>query len=424
MKNSRGRLALAAVLPASLLLVSGCGGSAGSPGEGTSTEGFEFGAAQNEVNAAIDGLDPVTLTFQPYSGSTAETMSLAEEAFIEAVEERSNGQIDLDVAWGQSIASYDELDDALVDGRVDIGYQVTIYFPSEYPKIDAYNKLGFYGGNAPLTDEAVLQAQMTEAGWNDPELLEEFTDKGLTALNPLVSSGNYWSACNSETTSLDDWQGNQVRIGGSVQTDIAESIGASPVSMEYGEAFEALQRGTVDCTFIQGMVAGSTGLLEAAPNVSLLEDERFTGAVTASHVAGSSFSELPLPYQQIIFDAAGIDWFHGQINGMIASTADAVRHVREADGEFFTLESDVEEQILSTQESIVDGLVEDGLIDGDLPDRLIESADKWSDVVDELGYTDDGEVADLDEWYEPDEMDYRPLAEEVMTESGLQHRPS
>lgn len=424
MKRKSKHLVWAGILPASLILLAGCGGAAGDGGDQAATAGFDFGAPQDEVDAVLADLEPVTLTFQPYSGSNAETMSLAEKAFMDAVEERSNGQISFEVAWGQSIAGYSELDDALTDGRVDIAYTVPVYFPDEYPKLDAYNKLGIYTSNAPVTGEAALQAQMTEAGWNDPELLEEFSQKGLTPLNPLVASGNYWAACNAENTSLDDWEGNQVRIGGSVQTPIAESIGASPVSMEYGEAFEALQRRTVDCTFIQGLVAGSTGMLEAAPNVSLLTEERFTGAVTAAHVAGSSFEQLPLAYQQIIFDAAGVDWFHGQLNGMIASSADALEDARDAGGGVVELEPEVEDRIIATQRQIIDDLVEDGLIESDLPDRLTESGERWTGVVEELGYSDDGETSDLHEWYDPEATDFRPLAEEVMKESALEHRPS
>src|SRR5690606_42040273 len=101
----------------------------------------------------------------------------------------------------------------------------------------------------------------------------------LRPLSPLVSSASYGAAGNAPGSESDAWKGRQIRIGGSAQTPISETLGASPVSMEYGEVFEALQRSTVDCTFIQGMVAGSTGLMEVAPHVSTLGEDRFTGAV-------------------------------------------------------------------------------------------------------------------------------------------------
>lgn len=418
------RIVRAGALPIALALLAGCGGSVGTGGGSGFAEGFDFGASQEEVDSAIADLDPVTLTIQPYAASPEAAAAIAERSFMEAVEERSGGKITFDVAWGQSIAGYPEVDDALADGRLDIAYSVPVYFPAEYPVLDAYNKLSHYASAAPLTGEAAIQAQMSEAAWNNPAALAEYTDKGLVPLNPFVTSGNYWAACNSEGTSADDWKGRQIRIGGSAQTPISEGIGASPVSMEYGEAFEALQRGTVDCSFIQGMVAGSTGLLEAAPHVSTFGEERMTGAVTAGHVAGASFEQLPLPYQQIIFDAAGVDWFHGQIAAIVSSSADAVADVREAGGSFSEMDQDVEENILATQEEIVDGLIEDGVIEESNREELKESAKTWADAVEELGYTDGGELAELDQWYDVEGTDFRPLGEQVFEKGALEHRPS
>lgn len=109
---------------------------------------------------------------------------------------------------------------------------------------------------------------------------------------------------------------------------------------------------------------------------------------------------------------------------MIASSADALQDARDAGGGVVELEPEVEDRIITTQHQIIDDLVEDGLIESDLPDRLTESGERWTGVVEELGYSDDGEISDLNEWYDPEETDFRPLAEEVMKESALEHRPS
>lgn len=421
MKQRMSALALA--IPTVVAVLAGCGGTVGGAGGSSAGSGFEFGASQDDVDAAIADLDPVTLTFQPYAASPNSPAAAGAHAFMEAVEARSGGKIEFDVAWGQSIAAYPEVDDALVDGRLDIAYSVPIYFPAEYPLTDAYNKVSHYSMASPMVGEAISHAMMTEAGWNDPKVIEQYTDKGLVPLNPLVSSGNYWLACNSPGTAPDDWQGRQIRIGGSAQTPVSEAIGASPVSMEYGEAFEALQRSTVDCTFVQGQVAGSTGLMEAAPYGSTFADSRITGGVTAGQVAGSSFANLPLAYQQIIFDAVAIDYFHGQVLNVVEGSAQAVSDAKEAGGGLTAIDPEVEETISKTQEENVDAVIEDGLLPEDIRDQLGESADKWTGIVEELGYEDGGELADLDEWYEPGSVDFRPLAERLFEDAAAQHRP-
>lgn len=413
-------LATTGIVP--LLLVSGCAGAVGTENGSAGGEGFAYGASQEDVDAVIDDLEPVTLVYQP-SGSSPDTpAAVAGHAFAEEIEERSGGKISLDMVWGQAIAGYPEIDDALADGRVDISYHVPIYDPAAYPAIDAYNKLTQYSSAAPLTGEAISQAMMSEAAWNDPQLIEQYDEKGLTPLSPLLSSGDYWIACNAESSGPGDWDGRQIRIGGTAQGPIAESIGASPVSMEYGETFEALQRNTVDCTFVQGQVAGSTGLLEVAPHVKLFEGDRMTGGATAAHVAGSRFDELPLAYKQIIFDA-GVDMFHGQLASTMDSSLQAVKDVQAADGTFSSIAPEVQETMEGTQEELVDGLIEDGRIDEDIREQLTGSAEKWTGIVEELGYEDGGELQDLDEWYEVDSVDFRPLGERVFEEASLAHRP-
>ena len=157
---------------AALFLITACGGAGEANESSAGGEGYEFGAPQEEVDAIIADLDPVTLTFQPYSASPEAVGAAGDLAFIEAVEERSGGKIELEVAWGQAIASHTEVDDALVDGRLDIAVQIPVYSPTEYPLVDAYNKLSHYTNPAPLTGEAATHAQMSEAGWqNDPVLL-------------------------------------------------------------------------------------------------------------------------------------------------------------------------------------------------------------------------------------------------------------
>jgi hypothetical protein len=100
-----------------------------------------------------------------------------------------------------------------------------------------------------------------------------------------------------------------------------------------------------------------------------------------------------------------------------------VADVREAGGEFTDMSSEASDTVLETQEELVDGLIEDGVIDEDVRTGLQDRAEHWADVVDELGYTDGGDLADLDEWYDQDATDFRPLAEQVYQEGALAHRP-
>ncbi|MGW9825421.1 TRAP-type C4-dicarboxylate transport system substrate-binding protein [Brevibacterium pityocampae] len=224
--SARTRRAVPALAAgAALALLGGCAGSAGGGGGGQGGgEGFEYGASQEEINAAIADLDPVTLTYQPGASSQESETAASALRFKEYVEERSDGKITLEIVWGQAIASYTELEDALVDGRVDLAFHAAIYFPEEFPTIDAFSKITQYSTPAPLTGEAISTAMMAELGWNTPEHLESFKEKGLTPLSPLMNSGDYWTACRDTGSSLDDWNGRQMRIAGTAHTAIAEAL--------------------------------------------------------------------------------------------------------------------------------------------------------------------------------------------------------
>lgn len=405
-----------------MMMLAGCAGSVTESSDQAGGAGFEYGAPQSEVDAVLEDLEPVTLTYQPGGASAESVSAIYGLAFKEYVEERSGGKITLDTTWGQAIAPYNEVVDALNDGRIDIAYFAAIYFPDEFPTVDAYSKITHYSTAAPLTGEAISAAMMSELAWNDDEHMQAIEDQGLVPLSPLMSSGDYWTACGADGSSEADWQGRQIRIAGTAHTALAESIGASPVSMEYGETYEALQRNTVDCTFVQPQVAGSTGLLEVAPHVSHFSDKRMTGSATAMQVAGPSFNSLPLAYQQIIFDAE-IAHQHGVIQSTMDSGHQSVLDANMAGGEFSPMDPQVEEALTETQEELVDDLIAEGRLPEDIRDTMTDLADKWTGIVDELGYTDDGELAELDQWYEPGSVDFRPLTERLFTDAAASHRP-
>ncbi|MCX0278118.1 hypothetical protein NLM24_47820, partial [Nocardia zapadnayensis] len=64
-----------------------------------------------------------------------------------------------------------------------------------------------------------------------------------------------------------------------------------------------------------------------------------------------------------------------------------------------------------------------GIIGDDILDRMATVREEWTTEVEELGYSDGGSLADMDEWYDMD-TDYRPLGEAFMEKTMKDHRPS
>lgn len=404
------------------LLLSGCAGSAGeSDGEG---EGFEYGASQEEVDAVLEDLEPVTLTYQPSAQSPNSVLAPAGEAFKDYVEERSNGKITLDVTYGQAIAGYDEIDDALADGRLDVSFHVVVYHPSDYPTYDAL--AAAFGGLpvSPAVGEAITFAVVEDIGWSSQGLLDDYEAMGITPLVPMINGGGYHPICRDEGSEPDDWEGRQIRVASTAHLGVVDGLGASPVSMEYVEMYEALQRGTVDCTIGQLTPSAEGGVLEVAPNLTVSTDENSLSSRTSpALLAGSSFQNLPLAYQQILFDGAA-----HKMASFTSATADgnaeAVRQAKEAGGSVEAMSPETESLISDLQERQVEELIDEDRLEDDILEQVASSVERWSSVADEMGLEDGGDFSEVDEWWDSENVDFLPFFERVFEEVALPHRPN
>jgi len=415
-----GRVFGTAVLVSALTACAG--GAGGQSAEADSGEGFEYGAEQSVVNEVVADLEPVTLTYQ--AGAPSQNSPVARWAlqFKEYIEERSNGKITIDIAWQGTIASYDEVDDALVDGRLDIAYTVPTYDVSAYPIYDALSKLTIYGPSTPLAGEAVTTAMMSQLAFESDEFIEEFESKGLQVLSPTLNTGTYATMCSEPIDSLDEWQGKTISVPNSSANAIVQAKGGSPVSLGYVEMFEALERNTIECTNATPSSSSPGGIAAVAPYVMFPTSGGITRTASAN-VAGSSFDSLPLAYQQIIFDAdpALIDGFLGAIQ---ETTIDNFEMSAEAGGHFQPMDQDTQQVIDETQQELVQQAVESGEISEEQVARAQELAEYWSGQAEELGLVDGGTLENFEEWHDPADFDFTPFMERVYEEVHLQHRPT
>ncbi|HWH98656.1 MAG TPA: C4-dicarboxylate ABC transporter substrate-binding protein, partial [Pseudolysinimonas sp.] len=241
-------LALATIATSAALILASCAGSVGGSGDEYEGEGFAYGASQEEVNAVIEDLDPITITYQPAAASDQTLTSAAAKAFKEEVERRSNGQITVDVVYGQAIANFVEMYDALADGRLDVAWGLPAFAGQQFA---ASNDVGIASAqilpSSLLAGELVSMAVMDELGWQSEPLLKAFEDLGLTPLTPALYSGQVVANCVKPLVTEDDFAGRTIRVPSQGVFAAVSSLGATPVSLQFNEAFEALQRGTVGC---------------------------------------------------------------------------------------------------------------------------------------------------------------------------------
>lgn len=420
MLSSTRAAGVVAGLTATSLLLTACGDSAQE--DQNLGEGFAYGADQGTVDELISDMDPVHLTYQPTAASSASNSAASGIAFAEAVEERSGGKITMEMAWGQSIAPYGEIDDALTDGRLDIAFDVLIYSTDQYPVFDAMSTLSQVAPAASLVGETTTTAMLTELAWESDDLIDEFEEQGFEILAPVITAGQYYISCAEPLDTLSDWEGAQIRIGSTRQRELVESVGAAPVSMEYTDAYEALERGALDCAISPLTATGGFGINEVAPYFYHWDDTSSADAGQGAHLAGSRVQELPLAYQQILFDAFA-EYFDGQMVGIMDSAVAAVSQAKEFGGSVQPLPSEVEGQMNEAQQQSFDELMAEGRLPPDSAAQAKEASDRWEEAVRDAGIEDQGSFGEVDEWYDGDEVDFTPLGETIYEEVLLDHRP-
>lgn len=422
--KTRKPLTLTAAALAACLGLSACAGSVGNNTTAADGgDGVPLGATDEQYQEALADLPETTLTFQPTGASPEVIAAPRALEFKERVEEASGGKITIELVWGQAIAGYSEVDDALVDGRVDIAATLPIYNPAEYPVNGAFVSGTTLAGASPRLGDLAANAAMLEVAWNSEELIEEFESKGLEVLMPFHVDGNQMVMCSEPITSPADWQGRQVRVSSAIQSQQIEALGATPVSLEFPELYEALQRGTIDCAMAHGAMATGVGFMDVAPH-SVYSDEVAFAPGPLSIMAGTDYAALPLAARQLIFDSLETVFEQQRITSLQGSV-NVAAHAQENNGTLRQMDESSVQKLTSLSQDVISADVSDGVVPEGFDGRIDEALQKWSGIVEEMDLGDEGDFATLHEWHDDEDVELlAPFAERVYDDVMAAHRPS
>lgn len=190
----------------------------------------------------------------------------AEAIFLEELEKASGGEISVIPYWGASLMEGREILGGVRDGVADMGFVNINYYPNQLLLNSAYNL--FPKGPSEYENIAWAFDQMYE---RIPELNQEFTDRNQRIVYKYGVTP-YAGVFKSPVNSLEDIEGLRVRAASRWYLNLLDGAGATPVSMPWGDLYQALQTGSIDGVFtnIDGIHRAS--LDEAAPNVFFMPD--------------------------------------------------------------------------------------------------------------------------------------------------------
>ncbi|WP_156913922.1 hypothetical protein [Brevibacterium album] len=410
------------------LALAGCSKADGGGGDSAGGEGVEAGATMEEYQAAFEEVEPIELNFQVASPNPEAAASLRDRQLAESLEEWSGGKITVNIHYAGAVAAPTEVPAALVDGRLDMAHYYTTYEPQEMPGFVDMTTSMVQVPSTPLVGEIVTHAALQEVSFGTPEIMEEFASRGLHVINPANPGGNISMVCADERASAEDFSGAQIRGNAASHKTEVEALGGTITSIELAEGYEAFQRGILDCSLQSPATALAVGWLEVAPNVYFPQEQSFAPG-PGSLVAGSSWEQLPLVAQQLIFDRQR-EYTSAEFFNALEAVRETSDAATAAGGSAQYLDAESEAALTGANETLLAGLEDSENLDGAALNAAVkESIDKWTAVSEELGYTDDGGFEDFSSWYQGSEdfedREYlQAISDRMFEEIILPQRPS
>ena len=213
-----------------------------------------------------------------------------EKDFVAAIEKRTNGQVKINITFAQGLGKTTELLTLTAKGAIDMTATAPGYNPDQLHYWRAFQ--------LPLTFETSKQAMQVlgTVVKEFPVYRQEMNNAGVEWLFQQPLGEYYLSGSNPACDSVEGIKGKKIRSFGADIPKAFSAIGAVPVTVAPTEIYEALQRGTLDYSFINAGNMQAFKLVEVA--------KQHCGpvmAITGHNITISSrtWKRLPKDIQQV-----------------------------------------------------------------------------------------------------------------------------
>ena len=173
----------------------------------------------------------------------------ASEVFKSAIEKNSNGKIEVQFYPAQQLYNDKDVVNVLPKGSVEMAVFQTDFWPGLVPSLSAIFFPTYYSGVDHLW--AIIEGEPGKI------IAQDFEEKANCKILGWLDYGDVELLSKKPVKKLEDFKGLRVRSPGENCSVWLKAVGAAPVTMSSGEAYQALQRGTVD-----GVMSGPTSFLE------------------------------------------------------------------------------------------------------------------------------------------------------------------
>lgn len=183
--------------------------------------------------------------------------------WADEVKKRTNGRVEIKPVYNAALAKLPETLDAVRDNVVPMGVGLASFMTGVIPALAYFEMIG--GAPAEASDASKVLAEH----WGDIKAL--FESQGVVPLWGQVAFGTGVICRDKFLKSPEDWKGQTVRAAGRWQSRQVTAMGATPVPIDPGELYIALQSGTVKCALMNPTIIQSLRLYEVAPYYTNME---------------------------------------------------------------------------------------------------------------------------------------------------------
>ena len=247
------------------------------------------------VGASIASEETIKLTLAdntPPTGLRGEAVKL----FLEEIEKHTNGRVQIDVFWAESLLKGKEILKGVKDGIVDIGFINTAYYPGQL----VVNGSIVTFPRGPVQYDYIFEVN-TRIIEEIPEFKLELQESNQKLLYYYPSTPMS-VACREPITSFEDFKGKRIRAPGRWFLVQVEGTGATPVSIPWGDTYMALQVGTIDGVYTGLESIHRAKLEEVAPNIFTMK-ELWGATIFYYTINIDKFNSLPEDIQSQLVEA-------------------------------------------------------------------------------------------------------------------------
>ncbi|MGP1680222.1 MAG: TRAP transporter substrate-binding protein DctP, partial [Burkholderiales bacterium] len=183
------------------------------------------------------------LIYGSWIGAKSTTNTITMTRYFEKIKKDTNGAISFKLLAGGQVATANGTVEAVKNGTIDAGHAIAPYVPATLPATNMIFNTNSLGDDSIAASGALVETMLLHC----PQCLEEYRKNNAVSFTGY-STAPYELLCTKPFKTVAELKGVKVRssAGGIHIMNIA---GATPVAMTVPAGVEAMQRGTVDCSW-------------------------------------------------------------------------------------------------------------------------------------------------------------------------------